>query len=281
MNDYAGCHITGSHISCGMYALGNEINLAWHKVLGPLPQILKDHGIATALPEAEVSFAAPATMLVRPDLLIGHTCGYPWIKRWHQSHTLVAVPEFNADGATGIHYCSWIISGRNSSIDSIAESRGGIVAINGQDSNSGMNVLRYEISKLANGQKFFNQTRLTGSHLESLRMIAVGKADIAAIDCVSMHFFRQLLPELVSRVKIIGASEKTAGLPFILPQTPQTLNIPATTMADALEQCISKAPSEALSILSLKKFTRVRSEDYMRTAELEDFAISGGYPQLR
>lgn len=66
-----------------------------------------------------------------------------------------------------------------------------------------------------------NKTNLTlpisysGSHVKSLQMLATGRADIAAIDCISFHMALQAHPELSEGLHILGQTDSFPGLPFI------------------------------------------------------------------
>lgn len=55
----------------------------------------------------------------------------------------------------------------------------------------------------------------SGSHLASLRLLSSGKADIAAIDCISYHLALQIFPELADSTCILGQTDPFPGLPFI------------------------------------------------------------------
>jgi len=48
-----------------------------------------------------------------------------------------------------------------------------------------MNVLRREVAPLARERRFFSEAFMSGRHLDSIALIAAGKADVAAIDCVT------------------------------------------------------------------------------------------------
>ena len=58
-------------------------------------------------------------------------------------------------------------------------------ALNAHDSNTGMNLFRAAIAPIAGGAPFFRAVVVTGSHEASVAAVAEGRADLAAIDCVS------------------------------------------------------------------------------------------------
>ena len=71
--------------------------------------------------------------------------------------------------------------------------RGSVAAINGENSNSGMNLFRAAIAPIAMGA-FFAKVVATGSHVASLRAVAAGEADLAAVDCVSFALITREQP---------------------------------------------------------------------------------------
>ena len=70
------------------------------------------------------------------------------------------------------------------------------VVINGPNSNSGMNLLRASVQPyIAAGKSaYFGSTLVSGGHIESLRAVAEGHADIAAIDCVTYVLAQRVFP---------------------------------------------------------------------------------------
>ena len=78
-----------------------------------------------------------------------------------------------------------------------------------------MNLLRSAIAPLADRTQFFSSVIESGSHRRSLRMVATGQADIAAIDCITLAHLRQHDPALVNAVRILTWSPAAPSLPLI------------------------------------------------------------------
>ena len=157
-------------IGCGMYAFTDTLRAAWTELLHALPDILKIKSADDVSP-ANIVFETTDSVYQSPDLLIGHTCGYPYIKRWRTSHVPVAIPEFNAPGCRSYEYSSWFVCRADDPRQALPDFRHATVAVNHADSNSGMNVLRHAIKDVVDAQPFFHQVMISGSHLE--RMPAV------------------------------------------------------------------------------------------------------------
>jgi ABC-type phosphate/phosphonate transport system substrate-binding protein len=66
----------------------------------------------------------------------------------------------------------------------------------------------------AKAGRFFGRAIHTGSHDASMRLVASGRADIAAIDSVTWRMSRQF-DSVTEGLRSIGTTEPTPGLPFI------------------------------------------------------------------
>jgi ABC-type phosphate/phosphonate transport system substrate-binding protein len=102
----------------------------------------------------------------------------------------------------------------------ILECRGKRLAVNGLDSMSGYLALADDlveagaISDARNTDQFFGDLIMTGSHRSSIRAVAEGWADVAAIDCRSWAL--ALRHEATARaLTVVGWTRPRPGLPFI------------------------------------------------------------------
>jgi ABC-type phosphate/phosphonate transport system substrate-binding protein len=213
----------------------------------------------------------------RPDLLISQTCGYPLMHGLREQVQLIATPQFDAPGCDGADYSSVLVTRADAPFDSLAACRGARAACNQDDSNSGMNVFRHAVARLARGGAFFSATVRTGSHLGSLRAVAGNQADVAAIDCVTFAFVRDELPELAEKVRQIGVTAASPGLPLIASSTVPSATIEA--LRASLNETLSAQPVRARR-LRLKGFSALSLSDYERITQLENEARAPGYPRL-
>ena len=213
----------------------------------------------------------------RPDLLISQTCGYPLMHGLRDHVQLIATPHFDAPGCVGADYSSVIVTRAEGPVHSLEASRGLRVAFNQDDSNSGMNALRHAIAPLSRDGSFFADVVQTGSHIGSLTALAENRADVAAIDCVTMAFVRDTLPQLAQAVRDIGWTQASPGLPLIASR-----HVPAPVV-EALRSALDRArrsdPIRAKR-LRLKGFSTLSLADYARIEQLESEALSYGYPHL-
>ena len=63
--------------------------------------------------------------------------------------------------------------------------------------------------------RFFAAEVTSGSHRGSLTLLQDGRADIAAIDCVSLAGLQRCAPELLAGLKVIGSTASAPGLPLV------------------------------------------------------------------
>jgi ABC-type phosphate/phosphonate transport system substrate-binding protein len=214
-----------------------------------------------------------------PSLVFGQTCGYPYAKDLRDAVRLIATPEYGFPGCEGIGHRSFLVRGAGDPRRRLDAFRGGVAAINGPDSNSGMNLFRATIAPLAGGRAFFGAVTTTGSHRASLEAVADGRADLAAIDCVSFALMNRLRADLVERVAVVAESPPSPALPFIM-----SAHLPEATLASArqalFETLADPDLAEARAALGLKGGRVTTPADYERILKIERDAVAAGYPTL-
>src|ERR1700761_4807470 len=200
----------------------------------------------------------------RDDLLLSQTCGYPLTHALRDAVQLVATPCFDAPGCDGPCYSSVLVTHADAPFATLESLRGSTVAFNQSDSNSGFNVLRHAVAPLARDGRFFGSSLQTGSHIASLQAVAEGRANLAAIDCVTMAFVHDERPALAQAVKQIGWTAASPGLPLIASKA-----VPADRIAalrSALDEALAMKPERARR-LRLKGFETLSMDDYARITQ--------------
>lgn len=271
---YIGRMVETRRILCGMYAFSESLRAAWRDVFDRFTC----GGAGTDPVAAELVFG-PLDPVARDDLLFGHTCGYPLLKTHRGAYSAFCVPVFDVEGTIGKLYSSRLIVPAGSGIESVSECRDQVAAVNGYDSNSGMNLLRYELARAGASPGYFSQVKITGSHLGSLEAVAANEAQLAAIDCVSFQLIADENPALADAVDCIGFTARCCGLPFVLARDRDTPELRADLL-DGLRQALAGASSEARERLHLRAFEAVDDSAYASIVDLENYAISKGYTEL-
>lgn len=215
-----------------------------------------------------------------PDLLLAQTCGYPLTTSLRERVSLVATPRYRAMGCDGPRHRSAVIVRTGFPGGALADLRGARYAINQLTSNTGMNLLRYEIASLAGGESYFQSILVTGAHVASVEAVASGEADVASIDCVTWAHLQRLRPAAVRGLRVLGWTVTSPALPMITSiLTPHTQR---AILADALADLMhDPALREARAELLLDGFSQLTPSDYEAILNLEAFAIGKGYPVLR
>ncbi|HSI41663.1 MAG TPA: PhnD/SsuA/transferrin family substrate-binding protein [Xanthobacteraceae bacterium] len=218
-------------------------------------------------------------MLEDPHLLLGHTCGYPLRTRFAGRLRLVATPVYRSPYAEGARHRSVLLVRADDPARSLEDLRGRVAAINGFDSNTGMNLLRAAVAPLAAGGRFFGAVSVTGAHLDSLAAVAEGRAAIAAIDGVTYAIIARHAPERIAGVRALGVTPDTPGLPLVTRlEAPDALV--AALRAALAEALADPATAPARAALGLIGFEVLPEHAYDRVLELERSAQAAGYPHL-
>ena len=217
--------------------------------------------------------------LLDPQLLIGHTCGYPLRTRFAGRLRVVATPTYATPYTVGGWHRSAIVVRAGETATSLAELRGRVVAVNGFDSNSGMNLLRARLAPLAGGRPFFAGIVETGAHLASLAAVTDGRADVAAIDGVTFTLAARHAPNLVAGVRVIDVTPASPGLPLVT-RADAAPDLVATLRRGLARLIEDEEAAAARDAFGLTGFAVLPEAVYDRVLELEQAAVAAGYPEL-
>jgi ABC-type phosphate/phosphonate transport system substrate-binding protein len=187
---------------------------------------LRAEGVAA--PEELSRPGDPVAVWSDPALLLGQSCGLPYVSGRCGGAVPVARPVYGVEGCGEGTYCSAIIC-RAGEEAPLAAFRGRRAAINEYGSQSGCNALADAVRRL--GDAFFGRVLLTGAHRMSALAVAEGRADIAAIDAVAWTLFAEIEPAARARLAVLAWTPETPSLPFITAQAHEAL---APTLLRAL-----------------------------------------------
>ena len=189
-----------------------------------------------------------------PELLLSQTCGYPFRARLHGSVTYVGTPDYGVEGCAPGHYRSVFVARGDDARQSLADFDGARFAYNEGLSQSGWAAPQTHAAKL--GLRL-PPTVQTGAHRLSAEAVAEGRADIAALDAVTFALMQDALP-VASRLKVVGMTDPTPGLPYITAQSrdPQPIY-------DAVSEAIAALDPSDRTTLRLKGFVRIPVADYL------------------
>lgn len=239
---------------------------------------LIEAGIA-GVPERLTRGVPPAMLWREPRLMLAQCCGYPLATALRGLVKLVATPRYRAPGCHGVFARSAIIVRRDHPAEALAELRGRRCVINEDDSNTGMNLLRAAVARVADRRPFFRAVLVSGSHRESLGMIAAGEADVAAIDPVTLAHLQLLEPRLAAAVRVLDWTLPSLSLPLVTSRDTDAATIAALRAALA-DIAVDPGLAAMRETLFLAGFDALDEIAYDSVLEIERSAVRRGYPHL-
>lgn len=203
-----------------------------------------------------------------PGLLLSQTCAWPFITRLRTSARLVATPAYDVEGCAGAFYSSFLVARAGEGGDSLGAFRGRRFAVNSRDSLSGYVALRSAMQAEILAERDVEWVE-TGGHRESIRAVAEGAADLAAIDAVCWALAGRHEAGAVQRLRIVNRTPLRPGLPLITAggATPATVHTLRAALDDALR---SEATLPARQALFLAGIELLDEANYAALAHLAD-----------
>lgn len=196
---------------------------------------------------------------LRPDLLLSQACGLPFVRRLRGRVALVGAADHGLPDCDPGCYRSRVVVRREDTVEGWSGLEGRIVAVNSEDSQSGAGALRREMARHGTGgssRPFFDRVLLTGAHLVSIRAVAEGRADLAAIDAVTWELALRHLAE-ARALRVLLSTPETPGLPFVTRREG-----PADTLRAALGEAVEAVGPELRGALMLHGIVRRVEADF-------------------
>jgi ABC-type phosphate/phosphonate transport system substrate-binding protein len=214
-----------------------------------------------------------------PDLVFSQTCGYPLTHELKGKVQLLATPRYGAKGCDGATYVSQVVVRADDPAKSIADLKGRRAAYNDLASQSGYNVLRHLVAPVAKGRSFFAAAIDSGAHRRSLAMVRAGRADVAAIDCVTLDLISRVAPSELEGIRVLCATARAPALPYITSNVtpPERLAQLRYGLAAA---CADPALAAARASLLIAGCETLPLAAYDEILVIERAARAAGYPEL-
>ena len=219
-----------------------------------LREAIRDRGIDA--PETLERHRPMQAVWGSPDLVLGQTCGLPYVKRLADRVGLIGAPAHALAECPPGWYRSVLIVARDCPAESLGALGGARPAINAWNSQSGYGALMHAAAGHAVGGRFFGAPVLTGGHAASIAAVAAGGADLAAIDAVTWALALGRDPAS-AMVRVLGRTDPTPGLPYIAARGRD----PAI-LAAATDAAIAALPEAVRARLMLTGFVRFSPADY-------------------
>ncbi len=150
------------------------------------------------------TYSETNAMVRRREVDVAFVCSAPYVAgKAEFGMELLVVPV--AHGRTV--YYSYIIAHHDSEIGSLADMRGKLFAFTDPESNSGCLVPRHMLATRGETpESFFSSVQYTYAHDNSIRAVAEGVADGAAVDSLIWDFLAATDPVYTSKTKIVAKS---------------------------------------------------------------------------
>ncbi|MGF1476854.1 MAG: phosphate/phosphite/phosphonate ABC transporter substrate-binding protein [Geminicoccaceae bacterium] len=246
----------------GMYDL-EELRADQSRLWRAVAAHLTDLGW-TGVPDKLLVDVEPASLWLHPGLILAQTCGLPFATSLGRRVRYVATPVYRAEGCQGPAYRSLIVARGDLAVkaDQVPT---GVVAVNDKESRSGRQALTQLLGCPL--EAHFTHVLMTGSHLNSLTALRVGRANVAAIDCVLWALLARHRPSAIAGVTPIGWSLPAPGLPLITAASRSDREV--EDLVSALKEAVrSPALSRTCERLLIEDLIKLPADAYQVLAAL-------------
>lgn len=158
-------------------------------------------------------YSAINALLKSGEVDFAFICGGPYVDGHGEfGLELLAAPMVKGETV----YYSYIIVNKNSQINKLEDLRGKKFAFTDPLSNTGYLVPYFMLKKIGETpDRFFGSYKYTYAHDKSIRAVAEGLIDGAAVDSLIWEYLNEIHPEITSNTKIIIRSEPY-GIPPVV-----------------------------------------------------------------
>lgn len=159
------------------------------------------------------TYAEVNALLKNGSIDVAFVCGGPYVEG-HDEFGLELLAAPLVEGKTV--YYSYIIVGKNSGIGKLEDLRGRVFAFADPMSNTGKLVPTYMLHKMGEDpQNFFREYVYTYSHDNSIKAVAQGIVDGAAVDSIVWNYMNKRNDKYTKETKIIQVSDPY-GIPPVV-----------------------------------------------------------------
>ena len=197
-----------------------------------------------------------------PKLVLSQTCGLPLVAGLSRKVQVLGSFVYEGIEPAG-SYHSVIITHAGNTEDPVCLKDKRAV-INGDDSYSGCLALKRFLASSGTDKGPFASVLVSGGHRASLRAVADGSADIAAIDCISWRLANRC-EQVVDKLQIIARTASRPGLPLITHGGASAKQV--SLMRDALAKGVDDLDKESQAMLGICGFVPLDEKDYAPIAD--------------
>ena len=214
------------------------------------------------------SYAEINEMLKAGQLDAAFVCSGPYTEGKKQfGLELLAAPQ--AYGSTVYH--SYILVANDSTLKSFEELRDKRFAFTDPLSNTGKLAPTYMLAKMGETpEKFFKEVIFTYSHDKSIKAVAQGIVDGAAVDSLIWEYLNATNPKFTSKTRILEKSPPYAVPPVVVPRDVDP--ILKNKMKQALLNAhLDPTGQKILHEMKIDKFVVINDEAYDSVREMKNW----------
>lgn len=230
------------------------------------------------------SYSVINSMLESGMVDVGFICGLPYVmnrdKLQPDIELLLAPVMKDSRYKDKPIYYSYIVVHKDSKFDGFLDLRGSSFVFNDEISNSGYNMPRAHLISLGETSGFFGKIMRSGSHEESIRMVALGKADVSAVDSLVYDYDLVKNPEYVRQTRILKILGP-AGIPPVVVSTKTPLSLRKKIRDILLGMKDDPVGKAILEKALLDRFTVVADSNYDGIRKMYKQAQDSGYLVIR
>jgi ABC-type phosphate/phosphonate transport system substrate-binding protein len=215
-----------------------------------------------------------------PEQFFTQMCGFPLFKRHRGEYRMLASPVYDFDGCDRATHRAFFMVRAAEPAKGLIDMQGRIFGCNSLHSNSGMNLPRLEIAKLAAERPFFSAVKITGAHATSLDWLADGRIDLCSVDCVTWGLIRRYRPDAANCFRILAHTTSSPTLPFVTSaRTPEPISVQMKlALQDMIDDPAMLGTKQALGLTGLLASDLA---EYEGIAGFERQAERLGYAEIR
>ena len=187
-----------------------------------------------------------------PDLLLSQTCSLPYRTGLQDHVSIIATPVHSIPCPAGFYFSNIVLRKDDDRTDLTAFA-GARLAINSPLSQSGWAAIDGPARQAGIG---FGEILETGSHQESARAVAEGRADICSIDAVTWKMIERWDP-FARDLRVLCHTDPTPALPYIT-----ALETDPHPIQEALVHAVGALSAEDQETLCLIDVTHIPREHY-------------------
>ncbi|AKS45581.1 ABC transporter, phosphonate, substrate-binding protein [Octadecabacter temperatus] len=189
----------------------------------------------------------------RDDLLLGQICNLPYRAQFRDNVTRIACSDYGLTDTPAGYYHSVFVVRAEDAPRGLAPATLGRFAYNDALSHSGWGG---PLARVTEQGLQFHTTLHTGAHIDSMKAVVDGRADLAAIDAVTWRMLQSWEPRS-AELRVIGRTGLSPGMTFI---TAKTID-PAPIKA-ALNTAIAELSPEHAQTLGVRGIVELADSAY-------------------